>query len=82
MNIVGVGAAFCMGCCPNIRNCCPCFMGVAAYDVKQMKQLHNYKAYIKHEFLVNWINCTQLIATTERNAIQLHSISTGNTRIS
>jgi len=20
MNIVGVGAAFCMGCCPNIRN--------------------------------------------------------------
>ena len=20
MNVVGVGAAFCMGCCPNIRN--------------------------------------------------------------
>ena len=34
MNIVGVGAAFCMGCCPNIRNgaaICPCCMGVAAY---------------------------------------------------
>jgi len=39
MNIVGVWAAFCMGCAPisamAIRNgtaiCCPCCMGVAAY---------------------------------------------------
>ena len=33
MNIVGVGAAFCMGCCPNIRN--GTATGVAAYDSRE-----------------------------------------------